>query len=125
MKKILIVIGALTFVGAAGFAAEQWTAPARASGKKNPVAADGASVGRGKAVYAAHCASCHGTSGKGDGPAAKDLEKSAGDMTKLAGQTDGGIFWKITEGKKPMPGYGSKLSEQQRWDVVNYMRTLK
>jgi mono/diheme cytochrome c family protein len=124
MRKTLIAIAAVMGVAGVLIAAEEWKAPARAAAKKNPVAADAISVGRGKAVYTAECASCHGNSGRGDGPAAKDLEKSAKDMTKLGGQSDGALFWKITEGKKPMASY-AKLSEQQRWDVVNYMRTLK
>jgi mono/diheme cytochrome c family protein len=125
MKRTLIVISAATAVAAAALAAEEWTAPARAAAKKNPVAADAASIGRGKTVYTAECASCHGNSGKGDGPSAKDLEKSPGDMTKLGSQSDGALFWKITEGKKPMASFATKLTEQQRWDVVNYLRTLK
>lgn len=125
MKKTLIVISAVTVVVAAAFAAEEWTAPARAAAKKNPIPSDGVSLGRGKTVYTAECASCHGASGKGDGPAAKDLEKTPGDMTKLKGQSDGALFWKITEGKKPMASFAAKLSEQQRWDVINYMKTLK
>jgi len=124
MRKTLIIIAATMGVAGTLIAADEWKAPARASAKKNPIAADAVSVGRGKAVYAAHCASCHGSSGKGDGPAAKDLEKNPGDMTKLGGQSDGALFWKITEGKKPMASF-SKLSEQQRWDVINYMRSLK
>jgi mono/diheme cytochrome c family protein len=125
MKKTLIVLSAVAVAAGAFAAAEEWKAPARASAKKNPVPADAVSVGRGKAVYTADCASCHGNSGKGDGPAAKDLEKPVGDMTKLGGQSDGALFWKITEGKKPMASYATKLSEQQRWDVINYMKTLK
>ena len=125
MKKTLITIAAAMGVAGTLIAAEEWKAPARAAAKKNPVAADAVSVGRGKAVYTAECASCHGNSGKGDGPAAKDLEKHPGDMTKLGGQSDGALFWKITEGKKPMASFASKLSEQQRWDVINYMRSLK
>jgi mono/diheme cytochrome c family protein len=125
MKKTLIVLSAVAVVAAAFAAAEEWKAPARAAAKKNPVPADAVSIGRGKAVYTADCASCHGNSGKGDGPAAKDLEKPPGDMTKLGGQSDGALFWKITEGKKPMASYATKLSEQQRWDVINYMKSLK
>ncbi|HZS18753.1 MAG TPA: cytochrome c [Candidatus Udaeobacter sp.] len=126
MKCTLLVIAAAAGVVAVIMGAqEKWVAPARASAKKNPVKADAASSGRGKAVYTAECASCHGSGGKGDGPAAKDLEVPAGDLTKLGGQTDGALFWKVTEGKKPMASYATKLSEQQRWDVVNYMRTLK
>jgi mono/diheme cytochrome c family protein len=125
MKRKFLVIAAATGVVALVIAAqEKWTAPARASAKQTPVAADAASIGRGKAVYTAECASCHGSRGKGDGPSAKDLELPAGDLTKLGGQTDGALFWKVTEGKKPMASYATKLTEQQRWDVVNYMRTL-
>ena len=126
MKSKLLVIVAVTGVVAVGIAAqEEWKAPARAAAKKNPVAADAASIGRGKAIYTAECASCHGSSGRGDGPAAKDLEKSPGDMTKLGGQSDGALFWKITEGKKPMASFATKLTEPQRWDVINYLHTLK
>jgi mono/diheme cytochrome c family protein len=103
---------------------DAWTAPARAAAKKNPIAADAASIGRGKAVYTAECETCHGASGKGDGPQAKDLEKNPGNLTKLQGQSPGALFWKVTEGRKPMPSLGQKLTEQQRWDVVNYIQTL-
>lgn len=126
MKHALIVLSAASAVAGLAIAAtEEWKAPARAAAKKNPVAADAASIGRGKSVYTAECASCHGNTGKGDGPSAKDLEKHPGDMTKLGGQSDGALFWKITEGKKPMASFATKLTEQQRWDVINYMRTLK
>jgi mono/diheme cytochrome c family protein len=124
MKTRSLVI-ALTILTVAAFAAtEEWKAPPSASAKKNPVPANATSLARGKIVYAAECASCHGKSGRGDGPAARDLEKSPGDMTKLGGQSDGTLFWKITEGKKPMASFAKKLSDQQRWDVVNYLRTL-
>lgn len=103
---------------------DNWAAPARASAKKNPVAAAAASIARGKSVYTAECLTCHGTTGKGDGPQAKDLEKNPGNLTNLQGQSDGALFWKVSEGKKPMPTFTSKLSEQQRWDVVNYIKTL-
>jgi mono/diheme cytochrome c family protein len=120
---IAVVISATAAVAIA--AQEKWTAPASAAAKRNPVRANAASIGRGKTVYTAACASCHGSSGKGDGPAAKDLKESPGDMTKLGSQSDGALFWKISEGKKPMPPFATKLSDQQRWDLINYLRTLK
>lgn len=125
MKWKVLLLGVLAVVAATAATKEEWKAPARAAAKKNPVAAEPASIGRGKAVYTAECASCHGNSGKGDGPGAKDLEVTPGDMTKLGGQSDGALFWKITEGKKPMASFATKLTEQQRWDVINYMHTLK
>jgi mono/diheme cytochrome c family protein len=126
MNRRLLTMATITGVfvfAVAVLAAEEWKAPARAVAKKKPVPADATSIGRGKAVYA-ECLSCHGSRGKGDGPAAASLGTSPGDLTKLGGESDGSLFWKITEGKKPMPGYGQKLSEAQRWDAVNYIRGL-
>lgn len=111
---------------AANKAAEPWVAPARAAKKKNPIPAEKESIAAGKKVYEKECLSCHGKAGKGDGPAAKDLEKSAGDLSKpeMWQQTDGALYWKLTEGKKPMPTYEKLLKEDERWHVVNFMRTL-
>lgn len=105
---------------------EEWKAPARAARKKNPVAADDKSVSAGKVFYVKECLPCHGATGKGDGPAAKDLERHPGNLSdpKLWKQTDGELFWKLTEGKKPMPSYEQNFSEEDRWNVVNYTRTL-
>lgn len=104
----------------------EWVAPARAAKKKNPIEVNEASLVKGKAVYVKECASCHGDKGKGDGPAVKDLEKKPGDMTstKTQEQSDGALFWKITEGNKPMASYDKTLSEEDRWHVINYLRTL-
>lgn len=104
----------------------EWVAPVRAAKKKNPIEVNEASLVKGKAVYVKECASCHGDKGKGDGPAVKDLEKKPGDMTstKTQEQSDGALFWKITEGNKPMASYDKTLSEEDRWHVINYLRTL-
>jgi mono/diheme cytochrome c family protein len=103
-----------------------WTAPARAVRRKNPIAADAKSMALGKAVYTANCFQCHGTSGKGDGPMAKDLDRKPGDLSapKVWEQTDGSLFWKVTEGRKPMPGFQKLLSDDDRWHVVNYLHTF-
>lgn len=107
-------------------AATEWKAPARAARKKNPVPADEASVAAGLALYTKHCLSCHGTKGKGDGSAAKALERPPGDLSsaKMWDQTDGALFWKITEGRKPMPTFATLTTENERWQIVNYVRTL-
>lgn len=103
---------------------DEWKAPARAARKQSPIPADEASLALGKKLYSANCASCHGTAGRGDGPAIKDLEKKPGDLTKLDAETDGSLFWKITEGRKPMPSYDKLLSEEQRWQVVVYVHSF-
>ncbi len=107
--------------------ANVWTAPATADKEKNPIAADAASIEAGKDVYKKKCYDCHGKKGKGDGPKSSELDKAPQDFTKgdFQKQTDGSLFWKIGEGKKPMPGFKHELSKDQRWQVINYIRTLK
>lgn len=131
LRTVLFVFPVLGFLFSAmpligAEAQEEWKAPARAARKPNPVPADEKSVAAGKAVYAKECYSCHGTTGKGNGPAAKDLEKSPGDLSnpKVWNETDGALFWKITTGKKPMASYEKLLTDEQRWQVINYVRTL-
>lgn len=124
-----LVAGGLAFTSALAqdsTGGTEWTAPARAAKKKNPVEVNEASLTKGKAIWAKECASCHGDKGKGDGPAVKDLERKPGDMTstKTQEQSDGALFWKITEGNKPMASYEKTLSEEDRWHVINYLRTL-
>ena len=107
-------------------AAEEWKAPARAARKINPIPSDEKSIALGKAVYARECFSCHGATGKGDGPQAKDLERPVGNLSdpKVSEETDGTLFWKVAEGKKPMPTFEQKLTEEERWQVINYIRTF-
>ena len=104
----------------------KWTAPAGEARKKNPIPSSTASLAAGEKVYAKRCLACHGKSGNGDGPDAADLgihpAKLSDPTTRQ--QTDGELFWKITVGKKPMPGYASRLSPTDRWNVINYLRTL-
>jgi mono/diheme cytochrome c family protein len=105
---------------------DEWKAPAYAAAKKNPVPADEKSIAAGKRTYAANCAACHGNGGKGDGPAAPSLERPPGDLTsaKAQAQSDGALFWKITTGRKPMTPAPKEVTEVQRWQVVNYVRTF-
>lgn len=103
-----------------------WEAPKEASEVKNPVPADAQSVAAGKVVYTQQCVACHGTTGKGDGPAAIALKTKPGDLSdpKMWQQTDGALFWKVSEGRESMPVYKKILSDAQRWNVVNYTRTF-
>jgi mono/diheme cytochrome c family protein len=103
-----------------------WVAPARAARKKNPIPPDDNSIAAGKAVYIAQCLKCHGDTGKGDGPSAKDLTPRPKDLSdpNVAGQTDGALYWKITTGRKPMPTFENLTSEVDRWNVINYLRKL-
>jgi mono/diheme cytochrome c family protein len=102
-----------------------WEAPGEAKKVPNPIAADQESIARGQAIYTKACMSCHGAEGKGGGKSAKILAKKPADLNHhVPHHTDGDIFWKITEGKKPMPAFKKDLKPEQRWDVVNYLRQL-
>ncbi|MEO6961576.1 MAG: cytochrome c [Puia sp.] len=103
-----------------------WPVPADAKKSKNPVAADVNALKEGKALYGSTCTPCHGEKGKGDGPAAVALDPKPADHTsaKMLTETDGSLFYKISEGRKPMPQYKAVLTERQRWELVDYIRSL-
>ena len=105
---------------------KQWNAPPSQAQKKNPVATNESSVQAGRKIYLKRCAACHGTNGNGDGPDAVDLGLHPAKFSdpKLRAEPDGALFWKVTAGKKPMPDYGRRLSPTDRWNVINFLRTL-
>jgi mono/diheme cytochrome c family protein len=104
----------------------KWLSPAPSAAKKNPIASTHESIGAGQKIYSKTCAMCHGKSGDADGPAVIELNIHPAKLSdpQLATESDGALFWKITTGKKPMPAYGKRLSESDRWHLVNYIRTL-
>ncbi|MBI3874612.1 MAG: c-type cytochrome [Verrucomicrobia bacterium] len=103
-----------------------WLAPARAAAKQNPITSNQGTLAQGRQLFELGCLPCHGPSGRGDGPAAPSLERKPGDLSaaKMWEQTDGALFWKISEGRTPMPTFQETFSEEQRWLIVNYIRTL-
>ena len=105
---------------------DKWVAPASAKDVKNPFSGN-SSISKGKSIYKTRCIVCHGDKGKGDGPAGKALNPPAADHSSAAvqSQTDGELFWKISEGRGPMVGWKLILSDEERWHLVNYVRTLK
>ena len=105
---------------------DRWLAPASAKSLKNPYSGK-SSISAGKSIYKIRCTVCHGEKGKGDGPAGKALNPPAADHSSalVQNQTDGELFWKVSEGRGPMVGWKLILSEEDRWHVVNYLRTLK
>jgi mono/diheme cytochrome c family protein len=105
---------------------KEWEAPTRAAGIGNPVTADQKSVAAGKAIYQRDCLACHGNMGQGNGPAAIALARPPADlsMPMMWEHSDGALFWKITEGRSPMPSFEKSLTGDNRWQVVNYIRTL-
>src|SRR5438067_2480104 len=105
---------------------EKWSAPVAEAQKKNPVAGTESALAAGQKIYSKTCVMCHGKTGDADGPAVIELNIHPAKLSDphLATESDGSLFWKITTGKKPMPAYGKRLSETDRWHLVNYIRTL-
>lgn len=117
----------------AGVAAEcrgirEWVA--RATGVAENVAPPAPpSITRGAALYAAHCVSCHGSGGAGDGPDAARLQRRPPDFTDadfMAGETPADFFLVISLGRRAaeMPGWEDVLTLQERWDLVSYVWSL-
>lgn len=104
-----------------------WKAPEDARKMKNLVVADDASIAAGKAIYGDRCANCHGDTGDGKGSDAAMYSVTPAafnDARAMQETTDGELFWKISEGRRPMPGFKNRLTEQERWQVINYIRTF-
>ena len=89
--------------------------------EKNPIPMDEQSVKKGAELYEKHCVACHGKGGKAGG--SLDLTKTI----FIHGESDGEIFQVITDGvKEPaMPAYKKELSDEMRWNLVNYIKSLK
>jgi|WetSurMetagenome_2_1015567.scaffolds.fasta_scaffold75142_2 mono/diheme cytochrome c family protein len=129
LTKFLFAIVPLFLLSSTLYAQDpnaKWVAPPTADKKINPVAVNAQSIAAGKALFTKSCESCHGKKGKGDGPKSVDIDKKVGDYTTadFAKQSDGAIFWKITEGRKPMPSMKTELTDEQRWQLVIYVREL-
>ena len=126
------VLALLTFAYPGGSAAGadstsgKWLSPAPSAAKKNPIAPTQDSIAAGQKIYSKTCVMCHGKSGDADGPAVIELNIHPAKLSnpQLNTESDGSLFWKITTGKKPMPAYGKRLSETDRWNLVNYIRTI-
>jgi mono/diheme cytochrome c family protein len=125
---LLSVAIALLFFGSNSIIAQKnWAVPEYTKGLKNPFAGNATATAEGKVIYGQMCVLCHGITGKGNGEAGLSLEKKPANFLALKNMldvTDGEIFWKITVGKPPMSSYDELLTEDQRWQLVNYIRQL-
>jgi putative copper export protein/mono/diheme cytochrome c family protein len=96
---------------------------------KNPEEYSARIIMQGQEDYIAQCAECHGATGKGDGPWALEQQRQVLDLASphLDVHTDGEIFWWVTYGipTLDMPPLEDKLSEQQRWRVIHYIRSIR
>ncbi|MGB5462600.1 MAG: cytochrome c [Aureibaculum sp.] len=125
--KFLMIIGVLSFAlySFTSLDQDEWKVPAKYESMKNPTNPK-TDLDIGKSLYSKHCKSCHGKEGLGDGTKADEVEGDLGDFSsaKFQKQSDGAIFYKSYIGRKDMPNYEKKMSEEDAWLVVNFVRTL-
>jgi mono/diheme cytochrome c family protein len=106
--------------------------PADYADKTNPLTADTSTVSEGATFYQADCASCHGTEGRGDGPAGANYDPKPTNLAATQkNSSDAYLFWRISEGgamqpfNSVMPGWKGLMSDKRIWQVITYIRTLK
>lgn len=130
LRKVLL-LGVLILIclaiGLAAFHRTPWMVPAAEKERKNPLSPSERNLTAAKQIYSDQCANCHGDGGKGDGSDAMMYEPPPSDLTdaaKMSKRTDGEIYYQITEGRKPMPSFKKKLTDEQRWQLVMFVRSL-
>jgi copper transport protein len=94
---------------------------------RNPIPRSLESIARGRQLFEKNCAVCHGAEGRGDGAAAAALPQRPDDLSRIAPPPifpDGVVAYRIVNGVKMMPAYKSMLSENEIWDLLNFIRSL-
>ncbi len=132
MKKLILlllicmgVIG-ISFKASINEDQKPWKAPAEADILINPFLIEPLTLPQGQEIYTLYCESCHGVQGQGNGSAAQGLAVKLPDFKdkNVKDQSDGSLFWKIREGRGEMPSFREILSEEQKWQMVEYIRDI-
>lgn len=106
---------------------KQWKVPEEAKLRKIPIQPSPSALAAARAMYLDKCVQCHGETGKGDGPDAAMYDPgpaSLNDAKRMNDVTDGELFYEISEGRKPMPAFKKRLTEEQRWQLVLLVRSF-
>jgi mono/diheme cytochrome c family protein len=121
-----------TVVMAEGKIVQQWQAPADAAKLTSPVKDKPDAAKLGREFYLQKCADCHGKKGQGNGWMSGNTKRDGKTLTPtnlaskmVQANSDGELFWKITNGRSPMPAHRIRFDDEQRWYIVAYLRALK
>jgi mono/diheme cytochrome c family protein len=131
LRKILFAgILALIFILLIYAVYEQnkpWIVPAEFKTLKNPLQPSESNLKAARELYLNDCIQCHGDRGKGDGPEARShspLPADLSDASRMSTVTDGEIFYQISEGRRPMPSFKNRMTQDQRWQLVLLVRSF-
>ena len=129
MKKIILMLSfcvvTVMLTAQTTKTVEAWNAPKEADNNINKFKSED-DINIGSEMYLMYCSLCHGEMGQGDGPAGTGLPIPAADFTseKVKKQSDGAVYWKLSTGRGNMVSYKSVLTEEERWQIVSFIRTL-
>ena len=103
-----------------------WRVPSWADTAKRRFAITPALIQEGKTMFSTYCAACHGKNGNGEGAPGMSFEVKPANFHdwEVMHQKDGTLFWKLSKGHGAMPGFGTSLSERQRWELIAWLREL-
>jgi mono/diheme cytochrome c family protein len=124
---LTLLLICITLVYATYEGNKAWVVPEEARVRKNPLPPSPAALQAARPIYREYCVQCHGDAGKGDGPEAMMQYPAPADLTdssRMSTVTDGEIFYQISVGKRPMPSFKSRLTEEQRWQLVLLVRSF-
>ena len=136
MHRFAAVGALLVCAGLAGFPQEKKEAPKEPAEfkippeearRQNPVKPTLSSIAQGKRIYNFDCAMCHGKDGDGKGDLADPMGlklRDYRDPAALEDFTDGELFYILAKGKGKMPGDEGRMKPEQRWHLINFIRSL-
>ncbi len=104
-----------------------WVVPDEFKALKNPLQPSESNLKAAREMYLNDCIQCHGDRGKGDGPEARShspLPADLSDASHMNSVTDGEIFYQISEGRRPMPSFKKRMTQDQRWQLVLLVRSF-
>lgn len=105
---------------------QHWIAPSEERNRINPVLLSEESVLAGQTLYLQNCTGCHGVKADGNGPDADDIVPRPSNLAAMAGHhSDGDMAWKIQKGNDSMPAWEEMFTQEQVWNLVNFIQNLK
>src|SRR5467141_4195545 len=129
-KTLFVLLLALLLVAVAYTYFQEnkpWVIPEEAKARNNPLQPSEAALKSARVLYGESCANCHGDRGKGDGSEAMRYDPKPADFTDARHMntvTDGALFYQISQGRKPMPAFKRRMTEDQRWELVLLVRSF-
>ncbi|MBL7923879.1 MAG: cytochrome c [Bacteroidia bacterium] len=126
MPLLMVLLVVLLLSWNRGVQQEPWLAPAEADSLRNPQGCEKGDMAAGRKIFEKICWTCHGFDGSGNGPAALNMKQKPANLAheKTQNQSDGALYWKISNGRGEMAPFKQTLSVRQRWQLVCYLREL-